>query len=324
MAGTLGIGVDVGGTKVASLAVDIATGAVAGRGRVATPASDAEATVATVVESVVALLREHPEAVAVGVGASGLADREGVLHFSPNVAWRDLPLAARIAEAVGRPTVVENDASAAAWGEFRFGAGRGASEVLVVTVGTGIGGGIISGGELLGGANGFAAEIGHVIVEPGGPRCGCGNLGCWEQVASGRAIDRLGREAAGRDPAGAIAELAGGDSTAVTGRLVTGAARAGDAEAIAILAEVGRRLGEGIAGLINILDPEVVVIGGGAIQAGDLLLEPARLACAATTEGRAHRPDVPLVPASLGPDAGAVGAADLAYRRAILTDRSGS
>src|SRR5262249_39035966 len=168
----------------------------------------------------------------------GLADRDGVLHYSPNVAWRDLPLAARIERAVGRPTVVENDASAAAWGEFRLGAGRGASEVLVVTVGTGVGGGLIAGGELLRGANGFAAEIGHVIVEPGGPRCGCGNLGCWEQVASGRAIDRLGREAAARDPSGAIARLAAGEPSAVTGTTVTEAAPADDAKAMAILAPV--------------------------------------------------------------------------------------
>ncbi len=320
MPGTLVIGADVGGTKVATLAVDVTTGTIAGRRVVPTPASDAEATVATLAEEVSALLREHPDAVAVGVGASGLADREGVLHFSPNVAWRDLPLAARIEGAVGRPTVVENDASAAAWGEFRFGAGRGSSEVLVVTVGTGIGGGIISGGELLRGANGFAAEIGHVIVEPGGPPCGCGNLGCWEQMASGRAIDRLGREAASRDPAGAIALLTGGDPSAVTGRTVTEAAQAGDGDAIAILDRVGRRLGEGIAGLINVLDPGVVVVGGGAMQAGELLLEPARGACAAATEGRGHRPEVALVPASLGTDAGAVGAADLAYRRAIRAD----
>ena len=324
MPGTLVIGADVGGTKVAALAVDVTSGAIAGRRVVPTPASDAEATVATIADSVSAVLREHPEAVAVGVGASGLADREGVLRFSPNVAWRDLPLAARIERAVGRPTVVENDASAAAWGEFRFGAGRGAGEVLVVTVGTGIGGGIIVGGELLRGTNGFAAEIGHVIVEPGGPRCGCGNLGCWEQMASGRAIDRLGREAAGGDPSGAIARAAGGDPSAVTGGAVTEAALAGDEAALAILAEVGRRLGEGIAGLINILDPELVVVGGGAMAAGDLLLEPARAACAGATEGRGHRPNVPLVAASLGTDAGAVGAADLAYRRAILTDRPGS
>lgn len=318
MAGTVVIGADVGGTKVATLAVDVATGAIAGRRVTPTPASDAEATVGTIVDAIRSLLGDHPEATAVGIGASGLADRDGVMHFSPNVAWRDLPLAARIEAAVERPTVLENDASAAAWGEFRFGAGRGSSEVLVVTVGTGIGGGIISGGELLRGTNGFAAEIGHVIVEPDGPRCGCGNLGCWEQMASGRAIDRLAREAAERDPGGAIARLANGDPSAATGSFVTEAARSGDAEAIAILAEVGRRLGEGIAGLINILDPDVVVVGGGAMQAGDLLLKPAREACAAATEGRGHRPDVPLLAASLGTDAGAVGAADLAYRRAIL------
>jgi glucokinase len=312
------IGVDAGGTKVAALAVDVTRGAIIGRRVVGTPAQDADASVRTIVAAAGAVLAEHPGALAVGVGAAGMVDGAGVMRFAPNLAWRDVPLAERIANAVGLPTVVENDGNAAAWGEFRFGAGRGFADMVLVTVGTGIGGGIVAGGELVRGANGFAAEIGHLIVEPGGPVCGCGNRGCWEQVASGRAIDRLGRQFAREHPGSAMTALAGGDPEKVTGPVVSAAARAGDPGAVWVLAEVGRRLGEGIAGLINILDPEVVVIGGGAMQAGDPLLEPARVACGRAVEGRGHRPDVRLLAASMGNDAGAVGAADLAYRRAVL------
>jgi glucokinase len=185
--------------------------------------------------------------------------------------------------------------------------------MLLVTVGTGIGGGIVADGKLLRGAHGFAGEIGHIIVEPGGPLCGCGNQGCWEQVASGRAIGRLGREAASEHPESLIVQLAGGDASSVTGAVVTEAALNGDSIAARILAEVGRRLGEGIAGLVNILDPDVVVVGGGVIQAGDLLMGPARRAFAEAVEAPEHRPEVPILAAEMGNDAGAIGAADLAW-----------
>jgi glucokinase len=233
------------------------------------------------------------------------------------VAWRDLPLADRLREGFDLPVVVDNDGNAAAWGEHRFGAGRGASEMLMVTVGTGIGGGLVTGGRLFRGAHGFAAEIGHIIVEPNGPLCGCGNRGCWEQVASGRAIGRMGRAAGAEHPESLLVELAGGDPASVHGPVVTEAARRGDPMAVEILSEVGRRLGEGIAGLVNVLDPELVVVGGGASQAGDLLLEPARRAFDASVEAVDHRPRVPLVAAALGNDAGAIGAADLAAAAAV-------
>jgi glucokinase len=242
-----------------------------------------------------------------------MVDRNGVMRFAPNVAWREFPLAERIREGVGLPTLVDNDANVAAWGEFRFGAGKGCNDMLLVTVGTGIGGGIVAGGKLFRGGHGFAGEIGHIIVEPGGPLCGCGNLGCWEQVASGRAIGRLGREAAAEHPESLIVELAGGRTGDVTGQAVTAAAMNGDPVAVRILAEVGRRLGEGIAGLVNILDPDIVVVGGGVIEAGELILEPARRAFVDSVEAPEHRPEVPLVPATMGNDAGAVGAADLAW-----------
>jgi glucokinase len=304
------VGIDVGGTKINAFRV-ARGGEILDRKSVATPADDEEATLAAMIDLARSMVTD--DVLAIGVGAAGLVDvGEGVMRFAPNLAWRELPIAARMREALGLPCQLDNDANVAAYGEYRFGAGRGFRHVLFVAVGTGIGGGIIADGRLFRGANGFAAEIGHIIVEPGGPRCGCGNRGCWEQVAAGRAIDRLGREAARRDPGSILAGLAGGDPEAVTGRTVTDAARRGDGAAVAVLSEVGRRLGEGIAGLVNTLDPQIVVVGGGVVFAGELLLEPAREAFEGSVEGFAHRPRVPVVAAELGNDAGAVGAAALA------------
>jgi glucokinase len=313
MSGPVAIGLDAGGTKVAGIVVD-AAGAIVARQVVEMRAEDADAAVRTIVGLARDLIAGHPDVVAAGVGAAGMVSLDGVMRFAPNIAWSEYPLHERLSRAIGLPILVDNDANAAAWGEFRFGAGRGSNDMLLVTVGTGIGGAIVAGGRLFRGAHGFAAEIGHIIVEPGGPRCGCGNLGCWEQVASGRAIGRLGVQAGRDHPESLVVELAGGDPSNVTGPIVTEAAKAGDAVAVHVLAEVGRRLGEGIAGLVNVLDPDVVVVGGGAVDAGDLLLEPARQAYAGAVEGPDHRPAVAIVAAELGNDAGAVGAADLALR----------
>jgi len=299
--------------------VDVEVGEILDRRLAETPATDAEASVQAIVAVARELMAERDDVVALGVGAAGMVQLDGVMRFAPNVAWREFPLRERIQSAVGIPTLVENDANAAAWGEFRFGAGRGSSDMLLVTVGTGIGGGIVSGGRLFRGAYGFAGEIGHIIVEPGGPLCGCGNQGCWEQVASGRALGRLGREAAAEHPQSVLSELVDGDPSRVTGFIVTTAAQRSDPIAIEIMSKVGRRLGEGIAGLVNILDPDVVVVGGGVIDAGELLLEPARRAFVEAVEGPEHRPNVPLVPAVMGNDAGAVGAAELAWRELVAT-----
>jgi len=316
MPGRVAIGIDVGGTKVEALLVEVGEDArVVGQERVETPAMDGEAILAAMVGAVAALRRQGSAVDAVGVGAAGMVSTDGVIRFAPNVAWTDYPLAPLLAERVELPVVVDNDANAAAWGEYRFGAGRGATGLLMVTVGTGIGGGIVIDGELFRGAHGLGAEIGHVIVDPQGPRCGCGNVGCWEQVASGRALGRLGRVAAGRHRESLMVSLAGGDPAAVRGSTVTAAARQGDPVALKVMGKVGRRLGEGIAGLVNVLDPELVVVGGGVLEAGELLLAPAREAFAETVEAPAHRPAVPLVPAVLGNAAGAIGAADLALRR---------
>jgi glucokinase len=303
------IGLDIGGTKINAFRV-ARDGSILARSHAPTPAEDQEATLAKMIE--LALGLRTPDVVAVGVGAAGMVDSgEGVLRFAPNLAWRDLPIAARMREALELPVLVENDASMAAFAEYRFGAGRGYRHLLLVTVGTGIGGGIVADGSLFRGAHGFASEIGHIIVEPGGPLCGCGNHGCWEQVAAGRAIGRMGRQAA-TAPDSAILRLAGGDPDRITGRLVTEAAQQGDDVAKGILAKAGRRLGEGIAGLVNVLDPQIVVVGGGVSMAGDLLLEPTRARFREAVEGVDHRPPVPIVPAELGNDAGAVGAAGLA------------
>ena len=304
------IGIDVGGTKTAAMRVS-GDGTVIAREVLPTPADDMAATLETIVAAAKTVATE--EVAAAGIAAAGLVETAtGILRFAPNLAWRDAPLVAFVSERLDVPVVADNDNTAAAWGEFRFGAGRGYRDLLLVGVGTGIGGGIVADGELVRGAHGFAAEIGHIVVEPDGPLCGCGNQGCWEQVASGQAVTRAGREAVRSGAATSLVALSGGDVGRVTGPMVTRAARDGDAVAIGIIAEVGRRLGVGIAGLVNVLDPEVVVVAGGVAAAGDLLLGPARATFAQTVEAPGHRPEVPIVPAALGNDAGAVGAAALA------------
>lgn len=304
------VGIDVGGTKVSALRVR-ADGEVLARALGPTPADDVEATIEALLDAAAAVLTSN--VLAVGLGAAGLVRwPDGTLLFAPNLAWRDAPLKERLEEAFDRPVVVDNDCTAAAYGEWQIGAGRGVADLLYVGVGTGIGGGIVAGGAIQRGANGFAGEIGHIVVEPGGPECGCGNRGCWETVASGRAILRDGRAAVTRHHHSLLTELAGGDPGSLTGQMVTEAAEKGDPTARGILAEVGHRLGQGIAGLVNVLDPSVVVVGGGAAEAGDLLLEPARTAYRSAVEGRERRPDVPIVAAALGAEGAAIGAALLA------------
>ncbi len=304
------IGIDVGGTKTAAVRIS-ASGAVLARETLPTPADDMQATLETTVRAARAVLT--PGVRAIGIGAAGLVEAgTGRLTFAPNLAWRNVSLVEHMWEAVGLPTIADNDNNVAAWAEFRLGAGRGRSHLLFVGVGTGIGGGIVADGKLFRGAHGFAAEIGHIVVEPGGPLCGCGNHGCWEQVASGHAVTRAGREAARQHPQSMIARRCEGDPARVTGPLVTECARAGDPVARGILAQVGRRLGEGIAGLVNVLDPEVVAVGGGVAAAGEFLLEPARAAFVGAVEAAAHRPAVPIVAATLGTETGAIGAAMLA------------
>jgi glucokinase len=307
----LAVGIDVGGTKIAALRVDRA-GTVLARDVRPTPADDEAATLAAMGDAADAVGTSAVRTV--GISAAGLVEwPAGLMRFAPNLSWRDVALVDALHERLALPVVADNDNNCAGWGEFRYGVAAGHRDVLFVGVGTGIGGGIILGGQLFRGAHGFAGEIGHTIVEPGGPPCGCGNRGCWEQVASGHAIARDGRQAVVRHPHSLLVELAEGDPGRVTGSMVTQAAGAGDPVATGIVVEAAHRLGEGIAGLVNVLDPDIVVIGGGVSAAGDLLLAPARAAFEAVVEGGGHRPEVPLLLASLGNDAGAIGAAALAF-----------
>ncbi len=212
------------------------------------------------------------------------------------------------------PVVVENDANAAAWAEWRFGAGRGETHLVCVTLGTGIGGGIVLDGRVQRGKHGMAGEFGHMIVVPEGQRCECGNRGCLEQYASGNVLGREARELAraGSPVAVPMMERVGGDIDALVGPVITEAARDGDPLAIELFEEVGRWLGVGLANLAAALDPGMFVIGGGVSDAGELLLRPARDSFRRVLTGRGFRPEPRIVRAALGPEAGLVGAADLA------------
>ncbi|HEX6871230.1 MAG TPA: ROK family glucokinase [Micromonosporaceae bacterium] len=312
----LTIGVDIGGTKVLGGVVD-ADGTVLAMARRDTPADDVARTLDFIVEVVHELTATH-EVAAVGVGAAGWIDasRSHVL-FAPNLAWRGEPLQERVAERVKLPVVVENDGNAAAWAEFRYGAARAAdSSMALVTVGTGIGGGLVMDNAIVRGAHGMAGELGHVRAVPGGRRCGCGRQGCLEQYASGSALVRYARETASSDPDSAfrLLEHAGGAIESINGPMVTTAAREGDPASRAAFAEIGRWLGSGLADLVQWLDPEILVVGGGVVEAGELLLAPARAAFVDQMAARGPLPVAPVVPALMGNLAGVVGAADLARR----------
>lgn len=312
---SLCIGIDVGGTKIAGGVVDEA-GTILAEARVESPADDTDRIEQTIVSLVQGLRADH-EVDAVGVGMAGYIDSgRSVVMFTPNLALRDVPLRADLEATLGLPVVVENDANAAAWGEFAFGAGADVDDLLLLTVGTGVGGGIVIDGELLRGAFGVAAEVGHLRMVPGGHPCGCGNRGCLEQYASGSALVRNARQRAvgGSPESRPLVERAGGDPAAITGPMVTAAATAGDPFCIDLLAELGRWLGEGIAALATVLDPAVTVIGGGVSQAGDLLVAPARAAFLGEVIAPEHRPVQEIRTARLGNRAGIIGAADLARR----------
>lgn len=306
------IGVDVGGTKIAAGRVD-ELGNILKMARKPTDTRTADAVVETILDVIVELGTDGVEAV--GIGAAGFinADRSTVT-FAPNLNWRNQPLGQRVAEATGLHAVVENDANAAAWGEFRFGAAREYNSAAVITVGTGIGGGIIVDGKLLRGASGFAGEIGHINMVEGGIPCGCGLRGCWEVYSSGGALLRAARKIArqDRERSAGMLDLAGGDPEAITGLMITQAAQNGCKGANDAFAEVGKWLGQGMADLAALLDPEAFVLAGGVSEAGEVLLRPARAAFLERVTARDFRPEPPVVLASLGNDAGIIGAADLA------------
>ena len=307
------IGVDVGGTRIAAGVADD-EGTLVAQVHRETPATDVEG-IEEAVADAVRELRQSYEVSAVGVAAAGYIDASrSVVLFAPNLAWRDEPLRADLEGRTGLPVLVENDANAAAWGEFRHGAAREVDDMVLLTVGTGLGGGIVMHGNLLRGAYGVAAELGHVRVVPDGIRCPCGNRGCWEQYASGSALVREARELArsGSLTAKTLMDTANGDPEAIEGPMVTEAAQAGDPAAVELLAELGRWLGEGTASIAAVLDPAVVLLGGGVASAGDMLLDPMRAAFRRHLTARGHRPELAIRLAGLGNEAGMVGAADLA------------
>jgi len=310
------IGVDIGGTKVLGGIVDEA-GNILTTHREDTPKAGGRALTETIIGVIQELLSQH-EAASVGISAAGFvsSDRQTMLA-TPNIAgWNGVNLKAEISREINLPVVIENDANAAAWGEAVYGAGRGESELMMVTVGTGIGGGLVNNGSLYRGAFGVAAEFGHMRLVPGGHLCGCGSYGCFEQYASGSALHRHLLEAIALDPERAQSLVARGNGTidGIKGNHITDAAREGDALAVEAFNTTGEWLGAGIASICMIVDPACVVIGGGVIDAGELLMKPTRAAIEKYMPFNGKHPAPKVLVAELGNDAGLVGVADLARR----------
>ncbi len=312
-------GFDIGGTKILGRVLDPADPRRAlVQNRTDTPRG-APALVDALAAAVADLdgqleARGHPRLRGVGVGIAGLVDRRGVLQVAPNLPGIvGLDVGVAVAEATGLAAVaVDNDANCAAVAEHRLGAGVGRSDLVLVTLGTGIGGAVIIGDRLVRGASGFAGEPGHMVVDPSGPPCPCGQRGCWERFASGSGLGRLGREAAEAGTAPGLVTRAGGDPDAVRGEHVTEAAADGDPGALEVLRQFAWWVALGIANLENLLDPEVVIVGGGLAEAGELLLAPTRAAHQTLALGLDHRVPVRILGAALGPEAGSIGAALLA------------
>jgi glucokinase len=320
------IGIDMGGTKVLGLAVDD-EGVVLAELRVPSPgprsagaaAAGADADgegpdpVIEVLASVTEQLRDaiDGDVASVGVGAPGLVDNTGVLRYAPNLPrGNGLDIAGGLSARLGgMRTVVDNDATCATVAEWAFGAAVGVTDAVMVTLGTGIGGGVIAGGRVVRGASGFGGEIGHMVVDPTGPPCPCGKRGCWERFASGSGLGRLAREAAHAGRLDEVVSLAGGDAESVRGEHVTMAAKAGDPGALVVLGELGWWLALGLSNLALALDPAVMVFGGGLLETVTLVLDRVRGAFDELLEGGAYRPEVRILPALLGEQAGAIGAA---------------
>lgn len=309
----LGVGIDIGGTKIAGGVVDT-DGRILDHLRVATP-PDTDALAQAVADMVAELASRH-DVHAVGVAAAGYIDRtRSIMLHAPNIDWHNEPLREQFEALIGRPVTLENDANAAGWGEYRFGAGRGSTDMVMVTLGTGVGGAVITDGNLLIGANGSAAELGHVRFVRGGRPCGCGQSGCLEQDASGRALQRELSDIAGDGGIGKRVAAHRNDAGIVPGADLALLLDEGDEGALEAVRRVATALGEACGAFQAVLDPDLFVIGGGVAELGDALLEPTRLAYDTSLPGFGERPAARFVTASLGNDAGLVGVADLAVLR---------
>lgn len=318
----LTVGIDIGGTNLVAGVVD-SSGKVIDVERRPTTGHDVRLVEDTIVELVGGFARRDDVA-AIGIGAAGFVDSaRSVVMFSPHLDWRREPLRARVAERVRLPVIIDNDANTAALAESRFGAGVGERYVLCVTLGTGIGGALVIDNRVYRGANGMAGEFGHIQMVRDGHRCECGNRGCWEQYASGNALIREARElvSANSPVAHHLRDLVGGDVSRLSGSQISQAARDGDPLSIELLGDVGEWLGVGLAGMAAAFDPGCIIVGGGVSAAGDLLLDPTRRAFARALVGRGHRTEPPVLAAVLGPDAGFIGAADMARSAARRSRR---
>ncbi len=301
------LGVDVGGTKCLAIAID-REGKVVDEQRRPTP-DGPEALLDTITELAQAM---RPWG-SIGVGMPGLVTREGVLRAAPNlVGIDDLNVGEMLGLRLDAVVHVDSDATCAGIAEWKLGAGREVDDFVMVTVGTGIGGGIVAGGALIRGSNGFTGEIGHMVVDPNGPPCPCGKRGCWERYASGSGLAWLARQANSGDGVARIIELASGNAAEVQGEHVAAAAREGDAAALAIVDDYGRWIALGLVNLTNILDPSMFVLGGGVAAEADLFMAPIQRWFGELLYAPEHRRHPALEIAQLGERAGAVGAALLA------------
>lgn len=301
------VGIDLGGTKVAGGLVDVG-GRILRRAQLPS-AVDTPGRLRRSVKELVAEL-EVDGVDAVGVGAAGIVDHAtGRYLFGPNTGLQDVDLTALLGDELGVEVRLDNDANCAAWAEHRFGAGRGIAHFLCVTLGTGVGGGIVVDGRPYRGAHGGAVEIGHMLVEADGVPCGCGRRGCWEQYASGRALERIARERLGDAPESILRERTGGEPDTLRGPMVTAAAREGDPFCLEVIGRLARWIGLGLASLVNVLEPERIAISGGLVEDWDLLGDEVERTMRWRVEAPEHRTLPEVVPAELGRDAGIVGAA---------------
>jgi len=302
-------GIDLGGTKILALLLD-EQGDVVYRSETATQAHEgAEAVIGRMVGLIKDSLTSERELASIGVATAGtLNAREGIVAYAANLGWNDIPLGKRLEEEFGVPVSLENDANAAAYGEWAAGAGKGTQNCVYVTVSTGIGAGIVSSGRLIRGRDNSAGELGHITVDMNGPRCTCGNVGCLELYASGTAIARNAGKLAAEYPEKAAALLGKAGGAALTSRHVAEAAAEGDELSQRVLREAGQALGNGMVTIIHVMNPEVVVIGGGAANIGAALFDPMHEAIADHCIS-SMAAGVRFVSPTLGKEAGAVGAA---------------